>query len=198
MRFIPQKMKTQNVLTVLCRIYLIGCRVTVVNAGDKIPVADMIKKLIPEAHILEQHIGFNFPGGDLDSLHDEDENILAGQPTEANLELINAPSASVKREDASSTERNELDRPTTSHLGHIDSIDAKVTQEGIEYACDDSDDSESKISMVSSQFSQTWIEQEALALLDSIQKQTSSETTASRIKVVLAGYAFGGFVVKQV
>ena len=48
------------------------------------------------------------------------------------------------------------------------------------------------------QSSHTWIEEEALSLLKTIQKEVSTTMTASRSKVLLAGYGLGGLVVKQV
>ena len=47
-------------------------------------------------------------------------------------------------------------------------------------------------------FSPAWIEKEALALLEMIQKKAPTETTGNRNKVLLAGYGFGGIVAKKV
>ena len=47
-------------------------------------------------------------------------------------------------------------------------------------------------------FSPAWIEEEALALLGTIQKDALAEKITDRSKVLLAGYGFGGIVIKQV
>ena len=48
------------------------------------------------------------------------------------------------------------------------------------------------------QSSHIWIEEEALALLITIQENAPIVNAAKRSKVLLAGYGFGGIVVKQV
>lgn len=63
------------------------------------------------------------------------------------------------------------------------------------------EEQEGQTSVVSSatrQSSHSWIEEEALSLLKTIQKEVSTEMTANRSKVLLAGYGLGGLVVKQV
>ena len=59
-------------------------------------------------------------------------------------------------------------------------------------------DSVSVTSLAVHQFSPNWIEEEALTLLRTIHENDPTWGTTRRSKLLLAGYGFGGIVVKQV
>ena len=59
-------------------------------------------------------------------------------------------------------------------------------------------DSSSVTSLAVDQFSPEWIEEEALILLKAIHENAPTGETAHRGKLLLAGYGFGGIVVKKV
>ena len=62
----------------------------------------------------------------------------------------------------------------------------------------DFDDSASVASIVSDPFSSASIEKEALHLLDTIRSNARTNEDSHGSKILLAGYGFGGIVVKQV
>ena len=47
-------------------------------------------------------------------------------------------------------------------------------------------------------FTPPWIENKALSLLDAIQKHSPTDKSGDRRRVLLAGYGFGGIIVKRV
>jgi hypothetical protein len=164
----------------------------------------MINHLVPEARVFEHHI-FRSDAAlhpqDLDT-EDEDEPIeeqegrksegegmrsAAGEKTE-----IPTPDKVDKREKCggSGIDISEADnaRPVA-----VEAMEGSVAENE-----DTIGDSVSVTSVTTHQFSPAWIEKEALALLGTIQQNTPTEKTADQSKVLLAGYGFGGIVVKQV
>ena len=136
----------------------------------------MINHLVPEARVVACHI---FHGGTTlhsPDLYNEDEDEQEGSTSEG--------------EDMRSAAGDRTRMPALDGVNKSEESDGS----GVDMSEADS----MRPDAVRFQFSPAWIEEEALILLGTIQKNALAEKTADRSKVLLAGYGLGGIVVKQV
>ena len=140
-------------------------------------VSEMIEHLVPEALVFLHPI---FSGGSTPRSQDIDTDgaECPGQEQQDDMRLsVPGRSAVMAISD------EELDDA------------GLVSSEAIEA---DFDDSASVASIVSDPFSSASIEKEALHLLDTIRSNARTNEDSHGSKILLAGYGFGGIVVKQV
>ncbi|KAH6984430.1 hypothetical protein BKA56DRAFT_581017 [Ilyonectria sp. MPI-CAGE-AT-0026] len=176
------------------RVYLVGFP-TVVPDSETVPVVEMIRHLLPEASVVCHDIfrcDVDIPLQCLDeddadepSVHSNNDQTLSapkldGQPGLDNLEAEQLSANTV------------LNHEKT--LGMTDDDLTRVIGTDVMVFLDD-------LATVSSVaiggFFTGWIDSEAYSLLERIQKETPDQNTGHPSKVLLAGYGFGGIVVKQ-
>jgi len=164
----------------------------------------MINHLVPEARVFEHHI---FRGDaalhpqDLDT-EDEDKPIEEQEGQKSEGEGMRS-AAGEKTEIPTPDKVDKREKCGGSGIDISEANNARpVAVEAMEVSVAENEgtigDSVSVTSVTTHQFSPAWIEKEALALLGTIQQNTPKEKTANQSKVLLAGYGFGGIVVKQV
>lgn len=155
-------------------------------------VVDMIKHLLPKALVYKYPILREDKDETVEeqgSRESEDEGMrsAAGEKPEISIGSIVGKGG---KSDGSEVDVNEAENVIPVAVETMVSLMAKNE--------DMTEDSASVTSMATHQLSPAWIEKEALDLLGTIQQKGSIEKTAGRSKVLLAGYGFGGIVVKQV
>lgn len=131
----------------------------------------MIKHLVPEANVSEHHIL-------REDEEDEGMRSNASGKTEMSIEDV-----VVKGE---KSDRSEVDNSEAENA-------TPVAVETMAPPVAENDDM-----IATHQFSPAWIEEEALELLRTIQQPGLIGKTVGQSMVLLAGYGFGGIVVKQV
>ena len=159
----------------------------------------MIKHLVPEARVIAHQIFHDdaalYPP-DLDA-ENEDRPIGEQEGRESEGENIQAA--------ATGAIAHRPDPDEANKRAKFDGLDVDARSVAVKAidasALENEDTSEDPVlvtSVATHLFSPAWIEEEALALLEMIQKNAPTEKTANRNKVLLAGYGFGGIVVKKV
>ncbi|KAG5760011.1 hypothetical protein H9Q72_011870 [Fusarium xylarioides] len=172
-------------------IYLVGFPLPNFKPNDKVPMVDMIRNLVPEAHVRMHNIFRDYNYESLQEIHetmyenendDADDDDLDDSPDE---EVTRVPPSdmggSEERDDSNppqtmSTAIPAVNATSISKAGEVSSMATVPTYEA---------------------FSPGWIQTEAVNLLSRIQKRAESDSGHSQNKVLLAGYGFGGIVVKQ-
>ncbi|KAL6414272.1 Ankyrin-1 [Ilyonectria robusta] len=178
------------------RVYLVGFPTAVPDPGT-VPVVEMIRHILPEASVVCHDIfrcDVDIPlkrrdedDADELSVHSNNDQTLStpkldGQPGPGDVEA-EQPSANTA-----------LDHEKT--LGDMADDDlTRVIGTDVMVYLDD-------LATVSSVaiggfFTPGWIDSEAYSVLERIQKETPDQNTGHPSKVLLAGYGFGGMVVKQ-
>lgn len=140
----------------------------------------MIKNLVPEARVVSCHI---FNGGTTlhpPDLYNEDEN------------------GPIEKQEGSKSEGEDMRSAAgeRTRMSALDGVNKRERSDGSDVDMSEADSMRPDAVMYP--FSAAWIEEEALILLGTIQKNALAEKTADRSKVLLAGYGLGGIVVKQV
>lgn len=187
------------------RIYLVGFP-DVVGSSTTIPVVEMINSLVPEARVWQHSI---FRDHEASEAQDEDAaDEVEPEPNETNE--IPTPVSDNKPDPngetpeispASETHKQETSISEVDHANDASSIprdELEVPME--EQARKEPIESSKSVTTVTAHdfFSSAWITREALDLLGRIQEHAPTENGSDRNTVVLAGYGFGGIVVKQV
>lgn len=152
----------------------------------------MIKHLVPEAYVSEHPIFREDEDGPVEEqgsreFEDGSMRSAAGEKTGMSIEDV------VGKGDKSDNSEAEISEAKKAIPVAFETMAPLVVE--IE---DMIEDSASVTSVATYQFSPAWIEKEALALLETIRQTDPTEKIASRNKVLLAGYGFGGIVIKQV
>ncbi|PNP80395.1 hypothetical protein FNYG_05994 [Fusarium nygamai] len=172
-------------------IYLVGFPLPNFKSNDKVPMVDMIRNLVPEAHVRMHNIFRDYNYESLQEIHetlDENENDDADDDN-----LDDSPDEEVTRVPPSdmgeSEERDDSNSPQTMSTA-LPAVNATSISKAGEV---------SSMATVPAYeaFSPGWIQTEAVNLLSRIQKRAESDSGHSQNKVLLAGYGFGGIVVKQ-
>lgn len=149
-------------------------------AKTTFPVSEMISHLVPEAQILSHFIF----GGRMTCLQDMDtddeQDPVPGQQAGGAVSARNSPRPRETTPTSVSDEDNN----------HMGAASFQVTEGDLE-------DAESVASMAYDPFWSPSIEKEALTLLNQI-RDITKDGDVQRRRILLAGYGFGGIVVKQV
>lgn len=149
----------------------------------------MIKHLVPEARVSEHPILREEPVDEQGSQGSEDEGMhsAASKKTKMSIKdvLVKGEKSDGSKLDISEAERAIQDAVETM-------VPPVAENENM------IEDVASVISVPTHQFSPAWIEKEALALLGTIEQTGPTGKTVGQSKVLIAGYGFGGIVVKQV
>ena len=170
-------------------MYLVGFP-SDVGFGEKekpiFNVSEMIHHLVPEARILHYS---SFSGDVILQSRDtgtdiEDEDDVLGNENESDFKAVQDGLLSVPTD--------PLNLAVSDAEGD-DTGPVAFDEGGIDF-----EDSQSVASTTPDHFSVASIENEALGLLKSIQSHAPTDKSMGRGKILLAGYGFGGIVVKQV
>ena len=163
-----------------------------------VPVAGLIKDLVPEARVITRHV---FDGhATWHPLHlypeNEDGPTKEQEGRESESEGM-SPAAGETTKLRTADQANQRERSDGSDvdISEVDTLRPIAVEAVRAFESDKEDtigDSEPY------QLDPASIEEESLALLESIQENAPIAKTGDRNKVLLAGYGFGGIVVKQV
>ena len=170
--------RSQGTLTRLISIYLVGFPASAGRSDIEVKVTlvtDMIQHLTPEARVFAPHGSRTYKALNLPDLSIEDYD---GSVADQEGQKPHAK-GSTSAIDDQNTDPAPDELPLTEGKNNIG-------------------DSLSVINLAVQQFSPEWIEEEAMILLRTIHENARTEGTAHRSKLLLAGYGFGGIVVKQV
>ena len=199
--------RSQEMLTRLTSIYLVGFPASAGYSDIETKIAlvtDMIQHLVPEARIFAPDSSGGYAALNLQDLFTEDDDGPVEDQEGQKLHREGRGSAiDDQKTNPTLGEVNEREEPDGSDvdISEVDSVRHVAIKEIEPPLREDKDmigDSEFVTSLAVHQSSHNWIEEEALTLLGTIQKNTPTERTAHRSKLLLAGYGFGGMVVKQV
>ena len=170
--------RSQGILTRLISIYLVGLPASAGHSNIEAKVTlvtDMIQHLVPEARVFAPY----------------------GSRT---YKALNLPDLSTEDDDGSVADQEGQKPHAKGRASAIDDQNTDPAPGELPLREDKNTigDSLSVISLAVQQFSPEWIEEEALILLRTIHENAPTEGTAHRSKLLLAGYGFGGIMVKQV
>ncbi len=198
---------SQEMLIRLTSIYLVGFPASggYSDVETKIAlVTDMIQHLVPEARIFAPHSFGGYAALNLpDSLTEDDDGPVEDQEDQNPHREGRGSAIDDQSTKSTPGEVNEREEPDGSDfdISEVDSVRHVAVKEIEPPLTEDKDtigDSVFVTSLAVHQSSPNWIEEEALTLLRTIQKNAPTERTVHQSKLLLAGYGFGGMVVKQV
>ncbi|KAK1505510.1 ankyrin-1 [Colletotrichum abscissum] len=187
------------------RIYFVGFPSEIADS-ETMSVVEMIPNLVPEARVYQHNIFRHDVVSELQDLSSEDEDdreSLAVDeqqapdgPEERERDRDGIPASLVGPRLISPKLISDIRNPDTGNSVKEARM-ASIEKEYDEHIAT-TDDAASVESQVAHPFySPAWIESEALELLIRIQKHAPQEAIKDRNRVLLAGYGFGGIVVKQ-
>jgi hypothetical protein len=174
------------------RIYLVGFPLANFKSTDKVPMVDMIRSLVPEAHVRTHNIFRDYDYETLQEMHESQRETTNDDTEDDNLDTspneevtwVPPPDVGESEDKVCSESPRTIDTalPTVNvpALGTAGEVSSVATVPAYEA------------------FSPGWIQTEAVKLLSRIQKRAEGDSGHSQNKVLLAGYGFGGIVVKQV
>ena len=194
-------------LTRLTSIYLVGFPASAGYSNIETKIAlmtDMIQHLVPEARIFAPlsfggYAALNLP----DILTEDDDRPVEDQEGQKPHHEGRGSAIDDQNTNPTPGEGNEREEPDGSDvdISEVDSTRHVAVKEIEPPSMEDKDTIVDSVFVTSSavhQSSPNWIEEEAMTLLGTIQKNAPKERTVHRSKLLLAGYGFGGMVVKQV
>ena len=169
-----------------------------------VPVPGLIVDLVPEARVITHHVFDGHATRHPLHLYPEDEDGPIEE--QAGRGSASKRMSSAAREAAKLRTADEADKREISNGPDVDISEGNTLRPNAAEAVRtfDSDkegtigDSEPIASAATYQLHPASIEEEALALLESIHENAPIDKTGNRNKVLLAGYGFGGIIVKQV
>jgi hypothetical protein len=150
-------------------------------------IFEKVKSVVPEARVIRHNIfnrsvDFNGPRSQEPALNESDDADRADLP---------------QVDEASTDEGVEMDFAEPPVLE--DSVATDLESPLLEATDRKSWDTASTTSIKKHDYSsRTWIENEALDLLDRVQKHNETENRGTESQMLLAGYGYGGVVIKQV
>ncbi|KAJ3547132.1 hypothetical protein NM208_g1667 [Fusarium decemcellulare] len=169
------------------RIFLVGFPAVDTNLNTTLPMLEMIKCLVPEAPVSPHNI---FRHCASESLQEYD---LSPDDDEYGVQDGRLPPSEDRKSSLDDVAQSE------NKLEHdVHGATSLLSSDAEALRVNTAADLLSIPSLTShAAFSPGWIQNEALSLLDRIQDRFTPGTNQTRSKVLLAGYGFGGIIIKQ-